>query len=201
MGVYIGLILFGILGAIIAFGFGSKEVKAAIVAGIAAPAIVTNVISGVQDSRLDANVVAEETAIVTFLATEAHAQTTSHGTTAEAEPSRSITITPVITSGSANVRAPLEYYYIPEGGRVNNGADGAQPVDGTITINGAQTITIPNDAASLVIGGQVIPVEDLDTSGNAVKLQIQTRPTVGGDLIWALGGSRKYAVTGVQVVP
>lgn len=54
LGMYLGLLLFFIIGVILCLGFGISENREALLVGIAAPAIITNVISGVatQDFRL-----------------------------------------------------------------------------------------------------------------------------------------------------
>lgn len=192
LGALIGLGLFAVLGGIIATAFGSKDVKAAIVAGIAAPGIVTNVVAGQQQTQFAS--VAEAPKITTAgLGIEgllgisaAYAQTdpdTMRGG------GMTLTVQPVISGGKFAGR--LEVF----------AGTGDGPVDlpvGVLAPGGAaQQIVVPVGTTRLRVGDVEIPVNGT----RDVTVTITTEPSFGRDLLWALGGQRKYDVKDVEITP
>lgn len=184
LGVYIGVGLFAILGAIVALGFGTREVKAAIVAGIAAPAIVTNVISGVADN----NSQNQQAALYEIVGT-AHAQS---GAIELAQGSGAvITVNPMVSGGDAGQIEPLYYWWSDNGVRVGRG-------EGVLNPTSEQTLAVPSGATSLVINGRNIDLSNITQSGGTVDLTVTAKPTIAGDLRWALGGQRQLTVQDLQ---
>src|ERR1700692_4019940 len=53
-GFYIGVLLYAVLGSGIAFALGEQTIRGAFFAGITAPALITNAITGAQDVRIQA---------------------------------------------------------------------------------------------------------------------------------------------------
>lgn len=187
IGVYIGLGLFALLGAIIAAGFGAREVRAAIIAGIAAPAIVTNVATGATAEARRAQ--AQPVVVGSLLGVAAaHAQSLpANAITQEMYRSnRLVTVTPLIEGGVPS-KLDLEIVAI-----IGAGGDGPSEVDlGQLQTQAAQTLVLPEGTTALEIGGTQI---DLPPDATAVDARIATTPTLKGDLLWALGGRRAYEV-------
>ena len=195
LGVLFGLSLFALLGAIIATGFGAKEIKAAIAAGIAAPAIVTNIVSGVENQAAAPPVEIAVSAIFSSLGA-AYAQSEDIGTGRLIDPTlygggRVIQIVPQITGGDSGLNLPV---FAQIGGE-----SGESPVQvGTILTGAPQIIPIPEGTTALVIGQQSVPLSSENVS---VDVRIDTSPTFAGDLLWAFGGRRTYAAEDVTLLP
>ncbi len=184
LGVYIGIALFAVLGAIVALGFGTTEVKAAIVAGIAAPAIVTNVISGVSDKSPE-----NQQAALYELVAPAYAQS---GTLILAQASGAVvTVVPNVSGGDATQVEPLYYWWTNSTGRIDNG-------DGVLNPISEQALAVPRGATALVVNGEAIDISGIAQTGGTVDLMVTATPTFGGDLKWALGGNRQLAIQSLQ---
>ncbi|MEZ5779201.1 MAG: hypothetical protein R3E44_12650 [Paracoccaceae bacterium] len=191
LGLFIGLALFAVLGSVIAVGFGAKEVKAAVVAGIAAPGIVSNIAAGAaaEAKRADA-----ETAAISFFVGAAYAQT---------DTVTGIVIDPAIYGDSRAVRIlPTIKGGAPDG--LNLPVTAVVTVDGTETqvpvsaIHGdtAQTIVVPKATTALLIGTTLVPIGETHQS---VDVVIETAPSIAGDFLWALGAQRSYSVRDVDL--
>ena len=189
LGVFIGLALFAFLGGVIALGFGSNEVKAAIVAGIAAPAIVTNVISGAQEKDPGA-----ELALLNFVPA-AYAEGPVLGTPITrfaGQPQGFVTVRPTVVGGSPLQVGTLNYAWMRNGVVI---ADSA----GELRASYAQSLAVPFGATELTVAGQTISVQDVLSEGGVVDVTVFAKATFGGDLRWALGGQRQLQVGGVAL--
>lgn len=186
LGVFIGLALFALLGAIIAAGFGAREVKAAIIAGIAAPAIVTNVATGATAEAKRAKPEAViEGSLLGIAAAYAQSLPANAITPEMYKSNRLVTVTPRIEGGVPS-KLDLEIVAI-----IGDGSGQAEVDLGRLESQTAQTLVLPEGTTALEIGGQ--PVE-LPPDATAVDALIETSPTLKGDLLWALGGRRSYEV-------
>ncbi|MEM9584150.1 MAG: hypothetical protein AAGA08_13650 [Pseudomonadota bacterium] len=187
IGVYVALFLFAVLGAIVSLGFGTQEVRAAIVAGIAAPAIVTNVLAGVENRNGQS---------AALLAQPAIAQTAGNATLLQGavRPGQIyVTITPVGASDQ-RVRTPLVYQWVSNGRAIDQ-TGGA----GELSLSGAQSVLMPDGATALLVNNREIPVDEIRANSYSIDLNVKTRPTIGGDLIWGLGGTRSFVIQSVDV--
>lgn len=198
-GFWIGVVCFAILGAIIAAGVGSKEIKAAVFAGIAAPGIVTNVVAGHNAANpLPAVTVTEPSAGLRidpalFGISTAHAQPLVNPprTVAGAAGLQQVTVTPRIEGGKP--RGALQVQAIVQRG----GAEVSVPAGALYLDQGAQVLEIPRDAIGLTVGG-----ERMDFSGQTnITLIVKTSTSFGSELVWAFGGERQYQVQSLQVAP
>lgn len=191
VGVLIGLGLFAVLGSVIAVGFGAREVKAAIVAGIAAPGIVSNVAAG---AAADGARAETDTAALSFFIGTAHAQ---------ADAITNVVIDPAIFGDGRAVQiVPILRGGTPEGLNLpvtavvtENGNEMEVPI---ATIQGTvpQTVTVPKATTALRIGTTTVP---LDETSQSVDVTIDAAPSIKGDLLWALGAQRSYWVRGVEL--
>ncbi|WP_421905920.1 hypothetical protein [Mameliella sp.] len=189
-GVFIALAIFAALGGIVALAFGRENLRAAIAAGIAAPAIVTNVLSGFQEIDQTTPQQSNQTAVITFFATPAFADTVPATVTYGSD---IVTITPELIGGLPK-SGTLPYQWMKDG----------QPIasaSGDLPVRGDQVLRIPVGATGLEIDGRAVPLSAITNGDNAISLRIQTAPTIQGDLIWALGGARTYKIDDVQIAP
>jgi hypothetical protein len=203
LGIYISLAIFAVLGGIIALAYGRENLRSAIAAGIAAPAIVTNVLAGFQEANNTAATDATGSAFLEILVAPAHAQVlenpgirteTTFGSIAPQD--TIITINPRIDGGTPALDA-VQFYWTQDGQPLT--ATGSST--GVIAPTGRQVLTVPDGATDLVIGGTSVPLAEIEQGGYALDVTIQTAPTIAGDLIWGLGGTRRFVVEDVQVAP
>lgn len=186
LGVYIGIGLFAILGGIVALGFGTQELRAAIVAGIAAPAIVTNVISGVSDK----NPQSQQTALYEIVGT-AHAQSDAGAILLAQASDTIITVVPSVSGGDPSQVEPLRYTWSDATGQISSGG-------GVLNPAAEQALSIPEGAEALIVNGERIDLSAVPQDGATLDLLVTAKPTIGGDLRWALGGNRQLAVQSLQ---
>jgi len=190
IGTYVAFGLFALLGAIIAAGFGAKETRAAIVAGIAAPAIVTNVLSGATENKIGADELA-----AFYLITPAYAQISTDTGLANASMAQGIiNVVPAIKGGGNASSATVKYSWATE-----NGDTVEWPNDPTISLASPSTLAVPEGATQIVVNGQAIAISELQANDNTLMLQVNTAPTFVGDLRWALGGQRRFVIESVDI--
>lgn len=185
IGVYIAMALFAILGSGVALGFGAREVKAAIIAGIAAPGIVTNVVAGANERQQQL----PDAITMSFFASPAYAQTPQVEAILINTSGRILTVIPQVVGDIG-----------PDGIDFTFETATGMTLHGTTLYsakNPSMQIVVPANASMLVIAGQRFP---LSPDASEAVVQIQTSPTVGGDLLWALGGNRNYQIGEITVL-
>lgn len=207
LGVYIGLGLFALLGSIVALGFGVKEARSAIVAGIAAPAIVTNVMAGAEKKPIPVVVGEVSSAtrwggllsnIVSPLFAQMDTNETQGG---ESRPTGSgvgyVNIVPTVIGGELLSKDAVTYEWAGGDDLLGGSHIEMQAIDPSVK----QSLEIPSGATGILINGKFVPLPEAENELPTIKLEIETRPTFLGDLKWALGGQRNYEVENIEVVP
>lgn len=186
---YIGLGLFAFIGAIVAIGFDAPDLRSALVAGISAPALITNILAGANGdgSAVRANP-QQQTSL--FIAA-AYAQEAPNVVAEIGNGGRLLTLN-TNTAEEAEGNVSINYIFINE--------DGAfLPVGGSLPANAQSVdILIPNGAAQISINGFTY---DLTETEDQLQVIIEANPTFGGDLLWALGAQRQFVVDDVQFAP
>jgi len=188
LGVLIAIALYGMIGAIIARAIGNPDVKQALFAGIAAPAIVISVLTGASDSQ------------------SLHPGGQNGGASlfspafAQAPPGnpqgmRSIVIRPQIVGS------------YPVGGAIEVSAKSGNRVTevGTVQLNPGSaptTLRIPAGPTTLVFtsAGAASTQVEVDNQP-AVLVKITPMTSVTQDLKWALGSQRALAIGKLEAVP
>ncbi len=185
---YIGLGLFAILGAFIAVGFGAKELKAAIIAGIAAPGLVTNIVNG----AASANVPTPPEAFISsgFFVSAAAAQEFPVGERIAGFRGGDVLQLNTQWSGPDTSQAQVDYRFVDANGTY-------LPGGGTLTAGETGTVVpVPEGATQIAIADALTPLPEGESMAN---IAIKTAPTLGGDLLWALGAQRRYQVDDITV--
>lgn len=186
-GLLFGLALFAVIGAAIAYATVSSGFHQALVAGIAAPGIITNLVAGADASKVATGPMAQDKAAFEFISS-AHAQTSLPNVTLPPN-LKAITIAPRVQGGLP------EKPNIPITAAVPGFGDAVNQVPvGTInSLSSNTTITVPSNAEQITIGDATVPVPP----DNKIDLEVATKPTGGSDFFWALGGKRSYSVQSV----
>ena len=186
-GVAIALALYGVIGAVVSRAIGNPEVRQAMFAGIAAPAIVVSVLAGATDSSSIRHVAGSGGASNGFgLISSALAQAPPRPAEATTPYTLSLSAAGVPVSGTIQVsaiapgRAPVRL----------------QTVDG-IPGHRDVVLQIPNDATELLVDsadGQSVRVPIAHGGQNRIAVTVVPKTGFGTDLLWALGGTRKFGV-------
>jgi hypothetical protein len=188
LGFLLGLAIFAFLGGMVALMNTAPEHRQAIFAGIAAPAIIAGVLAGKSEAD---NAVRGNTAFLSFIQS-AYAQ--SGATTATGAVSRVVVIKPEVSGGMPSSVS------IPITARVSKGsATETVPVGSITSVDGPTAIAVPPGTGEILVSGKAVAVPS--TGPTQIDLSVTTRPTFGGDLLWALGAARTYKVDGVTVKP
>jgi hypothetical protein len=96
IGMLLGLIIFAVIGAAIAFGTGQAEVRQALIAGIAAPGIITNLVAGATADQKHTASAGQPHLTTLWSVGVAHAQDPRNNAAAAAPGFRSVTIDPKV---------------------------------------------------------------------------------------------------------
>ncbi|MDC7789729.1 hypothetical protein PQJ75_19280 [Rhodoplanes sp. TEM] len=189
-GLLLGLSLFALIGAAIAYGTGSTEVRQALVAGVAAPGIITNLVAGADAPRRSDVLPFQHFALVSI----AQAQPAASPPGPSASGSiKSITIDPRVSGGVPSTTN------IPVTAQIAGGPNSETrtvQIGSIRSLTGPTTLTAPPGTQNITIGGKTVPLNSPD---NKIDLSVSTRPSFGSDFLWALGGQRSFSIE--QVVP
>lgn len=193
LGTYIGLGLFAVLGAIIAVSFGAKELKAALVAGIAAPGLVTNIVAGSTAGATGATQGQQQALMHGMFVSVAYAQVAEDDFTVEPLPGyrglRVLTLNPVF-DGPVPTDGQVEFRFIDESGVALRGGGVILPDEQGLVV------PVPDGAVAIAIGATTTP---LPAGDDTLDITIRTAPSLGGDLLWALGAARSFTVQDIAV--
>lgn len=210
IGYWLGLVLWALVGGGIALTNSSPDVRQAVFAGIAAPAILAGVISGAGEANVRRKT-AEQTssfAISLGLVTLGLVQPASAQIAGSSVPRGSIDAGSIFSESGA---APNTIIIKPE---VNGGLPSSVSipvqvqvpstqgppkevaVGAIFTLSGPTVVSVPNNATAVIIGGQLVPI--LDTIPTTIELSVRTKPSSVGDFFWALGAKRSYTVQDFQ---
>jgi hypothetical protein len=178
------VICLAFVGGIIALAAGRAEVKQAIFAGIAAPAIITNVVAGAAESQNNPKTTALPSVISVAVAQEPPAP---QGAGSLMNGLRYITVSPHVNGGlPSTVDIPIA---------ASNNAGGAQQwhfVGSIKSLSGTSKFVVPADTTSVQIGGTSIP---LKAGQSDLTVDVNTQPKF--DFLWAFGAPRSYEVKSV----
>lgn len=181
VGLLLGVALWAVVGGGIALTNTSYETRQAIFAGIAAPAIIASLISGATNAP---------GAKVSLLDISAYAQ---QETGIAPNDSRTIVISPQVDGGLPRFTS------IPVTAEVKTGDQSSVINLGDIKdLSAPTTFTLPANTSQVFVSGQ--PVKPGNTQTN-IDLSVKTAPSNGGDLLWSLGGPRKFDIQSLQVAP
>lgn len=193
-GVLIAIALYASIGAVVARAMNNPEMKQALFAGIAAPAIVVSIITGVSDSRGLNN--AQQQHALSFF-TSAFAQPSAPGassTAASPGSSSKSLLVEASTDGGLPINGVIRIdASVPGGGLVPAGV---------IEIYGnyqRTTINVPENATDLIFFSNGRSTTTPVPPSSRVMLKVYPVTSTGGDLLWALGSKRGYEIGGLGV--
>jgi hypothetical protein len=186
LGVLIAIALYGTIGAIIARAIGNPDVKQALFAGIAAPAIVISVLTGASDSQ-SLHPGAQGSSASLFSPAFAQAPPGSPQGT------RSIVIRPQIVGS------------YPVGGAIQVTAKSRNRVTqvGTVQLNPGSaptTLHIPSGPTTLLFTSEGAQTQVEVDNQPAILVKVTPMTSVTQDLKWALGTQRALAIGKLEAV-
>jgi hypothetical protein len=171
-GVVVALAIYAFIGSVMARAMGETEMKQALIAGIAAPAILTNVFNGATEGKIKLTDL--------FFINNAIAQTaepkTTHGSF------RMITLDPNPT-GPIKTPVMVRIFVLDKDGKPQEWYSGQLTSSTTNT-----SISIPESQARIVFNDGVdltVPASQEDVK---VDVDLSTKSGFSDGFIWALGG-------------
>ncbi|WP_432283399.1 hypothetical protein SLT36_15325 [Aminobacter sp. BA135] len=184
-GIYLGLLLWAVVGGGVALTNTSYEARQAIFAGVAAPAILLNIVAGATSQS------GVEKAAAMF-GLSAHAEDIQVNTGGlDAAKQWALVVSPSVSGGiPARVSLPVTAE-VKKDGKIET------VTIGEITdLRSPTAFTLPAGAAQVFVSGEAVATTGTFT---AVDLDVKTAPSAGGDLFWALGAPRRFNITGMNV--
>ena len=205
IGMYFGLLLFAAIGAAQAFGLAENNLKQALLIGVCAPGIITNMVAGAQEAKLRPG--ASALSYLEFIIPSSHAQTPVQASGAATPKSDSS------LKGSATPKPAVELpsYQITIDPTLNTTDEWTKEVtwgrlifvnkenisvnEFPFAMNGKAGYTIPLSAtAAYVYIGNKVTKLGVPQGSNAV-LDIRATSANKNDFLWALGARRQPVIT------
>ena len=208
LGAYLGLALFVILGAIVAHVFDAQNAKAAVLAGIAAPGFVTNLVAGqdvlVENPRQEYSSLKSTQSgfVLAFGIGTAHARSPEPKADALQSGSSKLSIT--VRMDPRGQRLPQYLVDKVPSVRVDAvvGKDNSAKTVflGSISLGGEnKQFKVPKDTKSVVFLDRKFDVKSL--KGPLEGLQVTTMVEPARDFLWTLGLSRKFRLEVRNIQP
>ena len=158
----------------------SLEVRHAIFAGIAAPAILLNIVAGVSDHPT-------RTKRTDLFGFSAFAQ--------EGGPSNSISraviVQPTVSGGIPSASLPVTADVENKGKTEKRRKLDISPISVPLL-----DLKFQRGTSKIFIYGKEVPIFGSVTN---VEMSIKTKPTLEGDFLWALGVPRSYSIQGIEL--
>ncbi len=187
---YIGLALYALIGGVLAGALEETDLRGALFAGIAAPALISSAITGSQPAAPAPANVAEAAPLIISSALAAEVARTAIGPA-----QRKL----VIQAGPTDVPLAVNVCVPAKPGAATAGATKCAQQQTVVASPAApQTVVVPADAKSVSIAGKAVP---LNSASQPVGVTVKSQPTLWQDFVWALGGSRQAEITGVKTSP
>jgi len=186
IGFLVGLGIWAIIGGAVALTNTSKEVRQAIFAGIAAPAVLAGVVSGATGPAVGSATTAG------LFGMSAVAQEDAPKVRNAAE-DWTVIISPTVNGGIPTGKS------LPVTAEVEN--DGKMKIMDVGTVanwRGPTALQIPPGTSQVFIGAKPVATTGPITN---VDMSVETAPSIGGDLLWALGAQRNFNIQSVDVTP
>lgn len=202
--VLLGLSLYAIIGGGIAIALGEQNMRGALFAGIAAPALITNAITGAQDDGAKG----QQAKVSVSLIAPAYAESLGHDRvaynfTSEVAKLNRLSAPILQANKSVTIFGPsvatspttVDVCFLDQ----ENAKAALSPADDgknvmcskqvqlTAKSGTSETLQAPPETAAVSVAGKPIV---LDKPLNPVGLTVEKRPTFLNDFLWSLGGKR-----------
>ncbi|MDQ0301293.1 hypothetical protein [Ancylobacter polymorphus] len=197
-GFYIAIGLYAILGGGIALALGEQNLRGALFAGIAAPALISNAITGAQDARYQP-VPARTSYFEQLISTAAHAQDSKDlQPNSPSKPMETDGNISIVLGNAAATNIPVNICFLKA-----DSSDGTKCSDEIVVTTpaiGVKDIRVPVDTVGVIVAGVRLPITGPATT---ISISADRAPTPANDFLWALGGRRSTQITDLQarIVP
>ncbi|MQX37114.1 hypothetical protein [Roseospira navarrensis] len=200
IGLLVGLAIFALIGIVLCIAFRQTELRQALIVGISAPGIVTNIVGGLSDGQGRAEAEAEVAALSRtveqptaavmpgglFIAS-AHAKDPVFTRESAVQPASTRQAVIQYSQKGLASSTPILVY------ANTAGRGGAERLG---VLGRVSSVAIPHDTVSLSFrSGSLTKTVDVPDSGSfVVTVQVVSKATWGQDLLWALGKQRSGSV-------
>ncbi|MGF7006698.1 hypothetical protein [Aminobacter sp. BE322] len=184
IGLYLGVLLWAIVGGGVALTNTGYEARQAIFAGVAAPAILVNIVAGATGKQV------EGASLELF--SPAYAQTPDGANILlDALSAPKVVVLPTVKGGIPNSVSLAVSAEVTKDGQTEIVDIGAIKDLGSET-----TLVVPPGTSQVLIDGKPV-----STTGEltTIDLSVTTAPSAGGDLLWALGAPRRFSIQQLDV--
>jgi len=201
LGLYIGLLLFFVIGSILASAFSEADLKKAFIIGVSAPGIITNISAGVSEAY-DKEAKLYDRIVSTAYAAEIEAPN-NMPPVQNTNPPRKIIVDTYSKGGSSNETQYNFMVAVKDQNRQERivGIFGEQTNKSNSRNNKINnSFELPTNAKEIVIYAKgftkVIPVPNnqFTTAKIALVFYAQTK----NDFLWAIGAKRGFEVTNIE---
>jgi hypothetical protein len=184
-GVVAAMVIYALIGCVMARAMGEVEMKQALIAGIAAPAILTNVFNGATEGKIKLTDL--------FFLGHAMAQTPSSApntgnkvaSDAAWQPYRTVTFDPNVPGASGAMKKPITVrILVPD--KEGNAQEWYSGQLNSSTTN--TTIAVPKSQAHIIFDGRVNLVVPASPDNVTVDVDITSKSSFADGFWWALGG-------------
>lgn len=185
-GMLVALALWFTVGAILALGLKERHVRNALLLGIAAPGIVTNITAGLDDKK-----VAGSRLSSISLISSATAQSNNPPAVDER---KLVKFSTELGASHYNPASPISVYV-----EKKNQPGKLTPI-GSVYAGRETFLPVPADAKSIVFqaGDRTAKVDVPAKPEYSVQLNVATKTTFKSDFLWALGFNREGQVSGLK---
>ena len=195
-GIYVGLALFFVIGCVLAYALSETNVRQALLLGISAPAIITNIVAGAPESKVTRwN---GEQDIVAMFIPSAKAQDTPKP---RSNPASAATSSPAQRQLTVVSNAPQADSWSKERLRVGVeffAADGRLLRQDYVPASTQSTLGVPAETTRVKLssGGKTDEADLPNVARSSVSVTLQVSGK--NDLLWALGARRRPVVSNLE---
>src|SRR5437588_3128401 len=198
---YIGLALYAVIGGVMAAALEEDNLRGALFAGIAAPALISSAITGSQPASAPSAAIAMMPSLLVNSANAAEpARTVITPQSASSNAVRSGQKTLIIQGGATDVPLTVNVCVFGNSQPANAAANSKCVQRQTMIAapNAPQALGVPSDTRTVSIGGRDVR---LNAGTQPTGLTVNSQPTLWQDFVWALGGARQAEITGIRTSP
>ena len=202
MGMGLALVLFFVIGAAVAYGLDESVPKKAFVLGVAAPAVVSSIISGVVNAKTSvsgppagsAAVLHHLSALLGISDTLAQAPAQVQGASAESRAisGRSLTVSPQIAGIGIASGTTLRVQFLSAKGEVLS--------DNAVSALGSSTLRVPGGATVAAVSVSNVGAKvTLPMTFDSAQLDALITAQPANDFLWALSGKRYADIQNISL--
>ncbi len=193
LGLLYGLALFAAIGAILAYALSETNVRQALILGIAAPGVITNIVAGANSTKLGSPLSLYD--VIPFASAVAQASSNWRAPKAPTD-SKTLTLRAQTKNGDSwsNENLPVSVTFVlPDGTSMAPSA--------LVPIGQLQHVVIPTQATAVRFSAghmsRLLELESLPSAAIDIEVTVKGK----NDFLWSLGARREAVVGNLKLTP